>query len=168
MASLRPLISWNRLNIKMSPSMYINSHYKDKTVSRPRQSLEWNGPLLPLRDTLWICPRSVTIHGAQQGLKEGTSLTNTLMHRQNSHHLGGNVFKDIFFINENDRISIKVSLKFITQDRIDNKSTLVQKMDCFIYTYICSTHPECVNTLLRDLRSPEKESAGRWSLDAFT
>ena len=41
--------------------------------------------------------------------------------------LADNIFKCIF-LNENVRILIKISLKFVPKDPIDNKSALVQVM----------------------------------------
>ena len=34
------------------------------------------------------------------------------------------------FLNENDRIPIRISLKYVPRSPIDNKPTLVQIMDC--------------------------------------
>ena len=42
--------------------------------------------------------------------------------------LADNIFKCIF-LNENDRISIKISLKFVLRSPIDKKPALVQVMD---------------------------------------
>ena len=39
-----------------------------------------------------------------------------------------NIFKSIF-LNENDRILIQISLKFVPRSPIDNKPTLVEVMD---------------------------------------
>ena len=52
---------------------------------------------------------------------------NTLRSRQNGRHLADNIFKCIFF-NENVRISIKISLKFVPKDPVDNKFALVEVM----------------------------------------
>ena len=46
---------------------------------------------------------------------------------QNGHHLADNTFKCIFW-NENDRISIWISLKFIVRNPIGNKPALVHVM----------------------------------------
>ena len=46
---------------------------------------------------------------------------------QNGRHFADNIFKGIF-LNENVRISIQFSLKFVAKCTIDNKSTLVQVM----------------------------------------
>ena len=52
---------------------------------------------------------------------------NTLRPRQNGHHFADNIFKCIF-LNENVRISIKISLKFVPKDPINNTPALVQIM----------------------------------------
>ena len=46
---------------------------------------------------------------------------------QNGHHFADDTFKCIF-LNENVRISIKISLKFVPKGPIDNKAALVQVM----------------------------------------
>ena len=43
--------------------------------------------------------------------------------------LADGIFKCIF-LTENDRISIKISLKFVPQSPMDNKPALVQVMAC--------------------------------------
>ena len=52
---------------------------------------------------------------------------NTLRPRQNGRHFADDIFKRIF-LNENVRISIKISLKFVPKGRIDNIPALVQIM----------------------------------------
>ena len=54
---------------------------------------------------------------------------NTLRPRQNGRHFEDDTFKPIFS-NENIRISIKISLKFVPEGPINNISALVQKMAC--------------------------------------
>ena len=78
--------------------------------------------------------------------------------------LGGKIADDIFkriFVNENDWMSIKISLKFIPKCAIDNKSALVQVMawhrqatshylnQCWpsSVTHICGTRGRWVNTM---------------------
>ena len=41
--------------------------------------------------------------------------------------LADNIFKS-FFLNENDRIPIQISLKFVHRSAIDNNPTLIQAM----------------------------------------
>ena len=83
---------------------------------------------------------------------------NTLRPRQNGRHFADDTFKRIF-LNENVRISIKISLKFVPKDPINNNPALVQimawrrsgdkplsepMMVCFL-THICVTRPQWVN-----------------------
>ena len=46
---------------------------------------------------------------------------------QNGHHFGRQ-FSIAFFINENDRILIQISLKYVARSPIDNEPVLVQTM----------------------------------------
>ena len=55
------------------------------------------------------------------------SSRNTLRPRQNGHHFTDDTFIRIF-VNENVRISIKFSLKFVPKGTINNITALVQKM----------------------------------------
>ena len=83
---------------------------------------------------------------------------NTLRPRQNGRHFADDTFKPIF-LNENIRISIKISLKFVPKVPINNISALVQimawrppgdkplsepMMVCLL-THICVTRPQWVN-----------------------
>ena len=52
---------------------------------------------------------------------------NTLRPRQNGRHFADDTFKHIF-LNENVRISIKISLKFVPKGPINNIPALVQIM----------------------------------------
>ena len=54
-------------------------------------------------------------------------LANTLKPRQNGRHFAGDIFNCIF-LNENVWIPIKISLKFVPKDPINNISSLVQIM----------------------------------------
>ena len=54
-------------------------------------------------------------------------LLNTLRPRQNGRHFADDTFKRIF-LNENVRISIKISLKFVPKGPINNNPSLVQVM----------------------------------------
>ena len=85
---------------------------------------------------------------------------NTLRPRQNGRHFADDTFKRIF-MNENVRISINISLKFVPKGLINNIPALVQimawrrpgdkplsepMMDNLL-THICVTRPQWVNTL---------------------
>ena len=83
---------------------------------------------------------------------------NTLRPKQNGHHFADDTFKRIF-LNENVRISIKISLKFVPKGPINNIPALVQIMAwrrpgdkplseamlVRLATHICVTRPQWVN-----------------------
>ena len=85
---------------------------------------------------------------------------NTLRPRQNGRHFADDIFKCIF-LNENARISIKISLKFVPKARINNIPALVQimawrrpgdkplsePMMVILLTHICVTRPQWVKRL---------------------
>ena len=60
-------------------------------------------------------------------LAEVITIINTFRPRQNGRHFPDDIFKWIFF-NENVWMSIKISLKFVSQGPINNKPALVQIM----------------------------------------
>ena len=82
---------------------------------------------------------------------------NTLRPRQNGRHFADYIFKWIF-LNENVRISIKISLKFVPKGPINNIPALVQimawhrpgdkplsePMMVSLLTHICVTRPQWV------------------------
>ena len=84
---------------------------------------------------------------------------NTLRPRQHGRHFADDTFKRIF-VNENVRISIKISLKFVPTVPINNIPALVQIMAwrrpgdkplselmmVRLPTHICVTRPQWVNT----------------------
>ena len=79
---------------------------------------------------------------------------NTLRPIQNGRRFADDTFKRIF-LNENVRISIKISLKFIPKGPINNNPALVQimawplsePMMVSLLTHICVTRPQWVNAL---------------------
>ena len=85
---------------------------------------------------------------------------NTLRPRQNGLRSADDTFKRIF-LNENVRISIKISLKFVPKCPINNITALVQimawrrsgdkplsePMMVSLLTHICITRPQWVNTI---------------------
>ena len=87
-------------------------------------------------------------------------VVNTLRPRQNSLHFPDDIFKCIF-LNENVRISLKISLKFVPTVRINNYLTLAQimawhhpgnnpqseAMMVSLPTHICITRPQWVKSL---------------------
>ena len=86
---------------------------------------------------------------------------NTLRPRQNQRHFADDIFKSIF-LNENARISLKISLKFVPKVRINNTPALVQimawrrpgdkalsePMMVNLLTHICVTRPQWVKHLV--------------------
>ena len=86
---------------------------------------------------------------------------NTLRPRQNGRHFPDDIFKWIF-LNENARISINISLKFVPSGPISNIPTLVQVMAWCrpgdkplsepmmvrLPTHICATWPQWVKVVL--------------------
>ena len=102
----------------------------------------------------------------EQGPNEGV-LRNTIEHifnalrpRQNGRHFADDTFKRIF-LEENVRISIKISLKFVPKSPIDNIHALFQimawrrpgdkplseAMMVSLLAHICVARPQWVNTL---------------------
>ena len=103
----------------------------------------------------------VTCNGHQSHIKPHTALNpkvNTLRPRQNGRHISDDIFKCIFW-NENNYISIKISLKFVPKGPINNIPSLVQimawrrpgdkplsePMMVSLSTHICITRPQWVN-----------------------
>ena len=90
-----------------------------------------------------------------------TRKVNTLRPRQNGRHFPDDTFKRIF-LNENVRISIKFSLKFVPKGPFNNNPELVQimawrrsgdkplsePMMVSLLTHICVTRPQWVNSLM--------------------
>ena len=87
-----------------------------EAVADVRDPLEKQSPLLKSSETK-------TIVSAQHAVIS----INTLRSWQNGRHLPDDNFKSIF-LNENVRISIKTSLKFVPKGPIDNIPALVQMM----------------------------------------
>ena len=87
------------------------------------------------------------------------SCVNTLRPSQNGRHFADDIFKRIF-VNENVRISINISLKFVPKGPINNIPALVQimawrrpgdkplseTMMVCLPTHICVTRPQWVNS----------------------
>ena len=94
------------------------------------------------------------------GMFSGHSSLNTLRLRQNGRLFADDTFKSIF-LNENIRISIKISLKFVPEGLINKIPALFLIMACrrpgdkslsepmmdSLLTHICVTRPQWVNTL---------------------
>ena len=86
------------------------------------------------------------------------NLINSLRPRQNGRHFADDIFKSIF-LNENIRMSINISLKYVPKGRINYIPALVQimawrrpgdkplsePMMVSLLTHICITRPRCIN-----------------------
>ena len=111
------------------------SYIKSTTFNRPHQWLFIQHKImiivylhfcLGVRCLLFISSPShcfVDKHGVPWELKD----INSLRARQNDRRFADDTFKRIF-LNENVRISIKISLKFVPKDPINNNPALVQIM----------------------------------------
>ena len=109
-----------------------------------------------LRISQW-CHMSVM---ASETTVKSIFVFNTLRPRQNGRHFPDDTFKRIF-LNENVRISIKISLMVVPKGPINNIPALVQimawrrsgdkplsePMMVSLPTHICVTRPQCVNSL---------------------
>ena len=88
----------------------------------------------------------------QIDLKPEKMTFNSMRPRQNRRHFADDIFKPIF-LNENIRISIKISLKFVPKVPINNIPALVQIMAwqaimmVSLLTHICVTRPQWVNVI---------------------
>ena len=102
-------------------------HYTDNSIPFFCKSvvLSFFKIWLLISESLWHWPESIVTMSAQ-GTAQYNEF-NTLRLRQNGRLLADDTFKRIF-LNENDRIFIKISLKFVTRGPIDNIPTLVQIM----------------------------------------
>ena len=104
--------------------------------------------------------------GARESVTGGThSKVNTLRPRQNGRHFADGTFNRIF-VNENVRISIKFSMKFVPKGPINNIPALVQimawrrsgdkplsePMMVHLPTHICVTRPQWVKVKHRYLK----------------
>ena len=75
----------------------------------------------------WTHKRQPTSHPHGRAMGCLLYIFNTLRLRQNGRHFADNTFKRIF-LNENVRISIKISLTFVTKGPINDNLALVQIM----------------------------------------
>ena len=111
---------------------------------------------------LYICFLWCYLEGYLDGDVEQTvQWFNTLKPRQNGRHFPDDIFKCIF-LNENVWISVRISLKCVPRDPINNIPLLVQTMACrrpgdkplsepmlvSLQTHICITRPQWVRTPL--------------------
>ena len=137
--------NWYMYNILLH--IYLNWPFWKKTAYELPDHAHWN-----------IC---IILRG---GLLDSNGPLNSLRPRPNRRHFADDIFKCIFE-NENEWISIKISLKFVPKGPIYNNPALVQimawrrpgdkplsePMMVSLLTHICVTRPQWVNSL-----APEK------------
>ena len=118
-----------------------------------------------------ICPMLSKFYDATYGVTRPYAF-NTLRPRQNGLHFADDIFKYIF-LNEDVRISIKISLIFVPKDPINNIPALVQimawprpgdkplseSMMVSLLTHICVAQHQWVNPFFQ--RS-QKQPYERW------
>ena len=124
---------------------------------------DWQNVEIPADDTITSAPEPPPETAAAPSAPTPTpsrpdTWVNTLRPRQNGRHFADDTFKRIF-LNENVLISIKISLKFVPKDPINNIPALVQIMAwrrpgdkplseprmVSLPTHICVTRPQRVN-----------------------
>ena len=133
----------------------------------------WSIPWTIAQVAIWLVwPRSCTYGSAtlHKSSYDGhdlyvTSCTfNTLRPRQNGRHFAHDTFNHIF-VNENEWISIKISLKFVPKGQINNIPSLFQimawrrpgdkplseAMMVSLLTHICITLPQWVKLQIHSL-----------------
>ena len=104
-----------------------------------------------------LCKITSSLCSMSAGQPGEATIVNTLRPRQNGRRFADDTFERIF-LNENVRISINISLKFVPRGSIDNIATLVQVMAwrrpgdkplsepmmVSLLTHICVTRPQWV------------------------
>ena len=148
------------MSLKMTYSRWQVS-YRNLTPWKPATSLidQWVKP-----QTKWINTKIVMRKPGKANHKRSIWFHNfnTLRPRQNGRHFADDTFKCIF-LNENVRISIKISLKFVPKGPINNIPALVQimawrrpgdkllsePMMVSLMTHLCVTRPQWVNRAWR-------------------
>ena len=126
-----------------------HSHYSITITILPIQNRF--GPCL-WQGRIWIpFTISVWINGIRCKYISMFVFFNTLRPRQNGRHFSDDIFKRTF-LNENDRILIQISLKFVPRSPIDNNPALVRIMAWHLnqwwlslMTHKCVIQPQCVN-----------------------
>ena len=136
-------------------SLYVNKLLNEQSACRwfetPWRSYDvtvWKGAVWRPSSTLSWPPTSTAF---------GTRRVNTLRARQDGRHFPDDIFKCIF-LNENVKISIKISMKFVSKGPINNIPALLQimawrrpgdkplsePMMVCLPTHICVTRPQWV------------------------
>ena len=144
-------------------TLHVPLSWPQRTWNSQSKSLPWHASLLKAKPVgrllSWYVFWYVSVHSAQNPflLSNSRSLINSMRPRQNDRHFPDDTFKRIF-VNENVRISIKISLKFVSKGPINNNPALVQIMAwrrsgdkplsepimVSLLTHICVTRPQWV------------------------
>ena len=152
--SRHPLSPGNGSGINTLPSDYLRNPDKNKT------SCAWESKCSsPSRSVLFFFSFFVVVFlfGPDTCNYHSEIPINSLRPRRNRRHLADDIFKCIF-LNENEWISFRISLKFVPKVRINNIPSLVQimawrppgdkplsePMVVSLLTQICVTRPQCV------------------------
>ena len=142
----------------IDPGVYRTQHFRN-----PHQQNAHHNRTSQLRQTRMLCCHCMRYLAST--FRQIKSI-NTLRQRQNGRHFADDTFNRIF-VNENFRISIEFSLKFVPKGPINNIPALVQivawrrpgdkplseSMMVRLLTQICVTRPQCVNMFSMFLQS---------------
>ena len=147
-------------------SIHIPRAYSSAHLSGlyPAWSLRGNQDKCDSRCSVFVCSGRNTVSTEASQYRKFTSNINILRPRQNGRLFADDIFKRIFF-NENIRISIKISLKFVPKGLINNIPPLVlimawrrpgdkplsEPMMVRSLTHICVTRPQWVNIKSRKI-----------------
>ena len=135
----------------------------DRTVTRNRITIWQKNDTIVLGSIFWLTGMTgaLVLYCRNSPITfmtfSGKYSINILRPKQNGRHFTDDIFKCIF-LNENDWISIKISLKFVPKDAINNIPALVQimawrrsgdkpiseHMMVSLLTHICVTRPQWV------------------------
>ena len=155
------LLHWSYHNFALSHQYWI---------TRPPWSVNafhihvWDTGCWLINGFRWECPYEAWVND-HYWITGDAGTINSLRRRQNGRRFADDTFKRIF-LNENVRISIKISLKFVPKGPINNNPALVQIMARRrpgdkplsesilnrLPTHICVTRPQWVNPLSPDLK----------------
>ena len=136
---------------------YVLLTRKFYAMTQPDNDSSWCDDIKMLSALLAFCEGIQSVTGGFPHKEPAYDLFNTLRPRQNGRHFGDDTFKRIF-LNESVEISIKISLKFVPKDSINNIPALVQVMAwrrlgdkpltepivVRLLTHICVTRPQWV------------------------
>ena len=147
---VKPRCSWSSSDRQCSNYIWMIS----KSVAYLH--VAYIGGLIVIEISAFLCPRGCGCN-SKSVISKYMLWISTLRQRQNGRHFADNIFKCIF-VNEDVRISIKISLKFVPKVPINNIPALVQIMAwrragdkplsepmlVSLPTHICVTRPQWV------------------------